>query len=410
MTFFAPSSFAGKGKPISLPQCGACGLYRGCKSPKMPFTGSDNLNILIVGEAPGETEDEQGRQFIGKAGQCLRQLCDEAGFDINDCWLTNSIICRPPGNKLDDLQIGYCRPNLLNTIALLKPKVIILLGGSAVESLIGSEWDGDIGPMARWAGWTIPSQKYGCWVCPTYHPSFIERSNRDPLLWRTVREHLAKAYKLAKAPGNAPCCHLDELKAKVDVVTNPRQAKAWLKALARQEGILAFDYETTGLKPERPEQRIVSASFCFPGRGIENNTFACMITPEIYPYLSAVLQNTKLIKVASNLKFEERWTRQKLGHGVAGWYWDTMLAAHYLDNRPGITSVKFQAYVHFGIAGYGHWVDEEIEAKAFEVRDMGSNAMNRMDEAHPEDLLMYNGIDSFVEYMVMEKQKEAMGL
>lgn len=399
MTFFAPSSFAGKGKPIALPQCGACGLYRGCKSPKMPFTGSANLNILIVGEAPGETEDELGKQFVGKAGQCLRQLCDEAGFSLDDCWLTNSLICRPPGNKLEDQQIGYCRPNLLNTVAQLKPKVIVLLGGSAVESLIGSEWGGDVGPVSRWASYTIPSSKYRCWICPTYHPSFVERSNRDPLLWKTVREHLAQAYKLAKAPGNSPCCPLDVLKARVEVITDPPQAKQRLRALAGREGILGFDYETTGLKPERPEQRIVSSSFCLNGEG----AWACMIEPRLHKYLSAVLLNPNLKKVASNLKFEERWTRQKLGHGVAAWHWDTMLAAHYLDNRPGITSVKFQAYVYLGIGEYDHWVDEEKKAD-------GANELNRMAEANPEDMLNYNALDSLIEYMVMERQKELMGV
>jgi uracil-DNA glycosylase len=397
VTFFAPSSFAGKGKPISLPQCGACNLWRGCKSPKMPFSGPGNIPMLIVGEAPGETEDELGRQFVGKAGQCLRQLCDEAGFDLADCWLTNAAICRPEANKLEDQVIGYCRPNLLNTIAQLRPKVIVLLGGSAVESLIGSEWGGDVGPVSRWAGYTIPSSKYSCWICPTYHPSFVERSNRDPLLWKTVRGHLAQAYKLAKAPGNAPCLSLDALKARVEVITDPRQAKRF--DLVGREGILAFDYETTGLKPERPEQRIVCVSFCLNGE----DTWACMIEPRLHKYLSAVLLNPNLRKVASNLKFEERWTRQKLGHGVANWHWDTMLAAHYLDNRPGITSVKFQAYVYLGIGEYDHWVDEEKKAD-------GANDLNRMGEANVQDMLTYCALDSLIEYLVMEQQKELMGV
>ena len=108
---------------------------------------------------------------------------------------------------------------------------------------------------------------------------------------------------------------------------------------------------------------------------------------------------TKLKKIASNLKFEERWTRAKLGHGVVGWHWDTMLAAHLIDNRPHITSIKFQAFVLLGVADYSSHVEEFL-------KPIGDSDYNRVEEMNEEDLLLYNGLDSLLEFKVMKKQKE----
>jgi len=159
---------------------------------------------------------------------------------------------------------------------------------------------------------------------------------------------------------------------------------------------MAFDYETTGLKPDRPEQQIVSCSFCLDGY----ETWACRIDKKSHAALSKVLLSL-LPKIAANMKFEERWTRAKLGHGVANWDWDTMVAAHVLDNRPGITSLKFQAYVQFGIGEYDSTV-------APYLRSDSSNGLNRIREVPIQDLLLYNGLDSLIEFKLAEKQKGLM--
>src|SRR5262245_43419820 len=83
----------------TAPRCGLCGLLNKCQSPKMEVYGKGKNGILIVGEAPGANEDEQGIPFVGKAGRYLRGILH--GLDVNmrnDCWLTNSLICRPPNN------------------------------------------------------------------------------------------------------------------------------------------------------------------------------------------------------------------------------------------------------------------------------------------------------------------------
>ena len=377
-----------------LSRCGACGLARQCHSPRMPVTGSGEKKILFVAEAPGADEDQQGVQLVGDAGKLLRRVLHGIGEELDDCWKTNAVICRPPRNEIKDIYIESCRPNLLRTIAELKPTVIVLLGLSAVQSLVRTEWKREIGLLGRWVGWKIPSSCHGSWICPTYHPSYLNRMNENPVLMRMLSEHIEAAFKLERQgpPQNTP---LDALKSQVEIVLDRRAARKKMRALARKSGILAFDYETTGLKPDDPKQRIVSCAFCLDGK----ETWACMIDETMHRALSAVLRNKKLLKVASNIKFEERWTLAKLGHPVAGWDHDTMLEAHIQDNRRGITSLKFQAYVLLGIGDYESSVAPFLKAQ-------GGNGLNRIRGLPPEELLLYNGLDARLEYEVMKIQRQ----
>jgi hypothetical protein len=95
------------------PRCGACGLFKTCNSPKMPVDGRGRAGILVIGEAPGREEDEQGRPFVGATGQLLRDTMEELGVDLRqDCWLYNSIICFPGDTRIktpSPVEIGYRR-------------------------------------------------------------------------------------------------------------------------------------------------------------------------------------------------------------------------------------------------------------------------------------------------------------
>lgn len=362
----------------------------------MPPTGEGRVPILFVGEAPGEEEDRQGEQFVGTAGQLLRKDLRKAGIDLDDCWKTNAAACRPPKNEISDVHIESCRPLVMKAIQELKPKVIVLLGGSAVKSVIGPEWAKQVGPLGRWVGWAIPSGTYNAWLCPTYHPSYLSRLGENETLTAIFVSHLKQA--LACVKREPPILKVEDLQNKVECVTRASDFRMRLLDLSRRSGYLAFDYETTGLKPDRKEQRIVSAAFCLDGK----ETFAGMVDPSLYGPLSKVLRNKNLKKIASNLKYEERWTRAKLGHGVASWFWDTMIAAHYLDNRRGITSVKFQSYVLLGVPDYDVSVEQFLAAKY-------SNDINNIDQVAPKDLLLYNGMDALLEFLVMMKQREQVG-
>jgi len=220
----------------------------------------------------------------------------------------------------------------------------------------------------------------------------------DKITQLDFKRDLKTAFRLDGRP--LPKLHsMQDLKSQVEIVMDGKEAVKRLNDLAAGRGILAFDYETTGLKPDRSEHRIVSCSFCFEGRG----AWACMIGEEQLEPLSRVLFNRDLLKVASNMKFEERWTRRVFGRGVASWYWDTMLAAHCLDNRPGICSIKFQAFIRLGVGGWEQGVADYLKAKH-------ANDTNRIDRVSRKELLIYNALDSLLEFKVMQHQRREMGL
>lgn len=400
--FFAASTLAQSEAPVpSAPRCGACGLYKLCLSPKMPVTGEGRRKVLILGEAPGKTEDEQNVQLVGESGQVLRKALRKLGVDLDrDCWKTNALICRPPKNATPtDAEVGHCRPNLIKTLAQLQPELIIPLGGIAVKSLLGHLWREDVGPLSRWAGFQIPHQALNAWICPTYHPAYILRLRDadDPAaLW--WRRHLAAAFELEGRPWPDG---LPDYAGSVRRVYCPAQAADYLDKMADAGGLLAFDYETNCLKPDNPQARILSASVCWRGQ----RTIA-------YPWAGAAIDATSRLlrspapKVAANMKFEERWTLAKLGHGVRNWAWDTVLAAHVLDNRKGIVGLKFQALAWLGADSYDAHIRDYLAAD----EDSGNALNTAAQQISIEDLLLYNGLDSLLEYEVALRQADALGV
>lgn len=386
--FFASSTIQKSAPNSLLPKCGACGLFKKCESPKMEFYGDGRKGILIVGDAPGETEDEEGRPFVGKAGNYLRDALDEIGIDLDkDCWSTNSIICHPKGTPTPE-QVGYCRPNLRNTVELLSPKIIIPLGRAALSSVVAPYWQ-DVGQMARWTGWQIPLEDH--WVCPTYHPNFLFMMKND-LLGKLFSQDLEAAIGLLHSPSQVL-----GLKGVVQRLYDVAQVEEALDILQQDSDWVAFDYETNCLKPEYSGAKIFSASVSNGKRTIA------------YPWAGAAIKATgeflrseKTRKIASNLKFEERWTRKTFGHGIRRWGWDTMIAAHVLDSREGITSLKFQSFVKLGIAKYNTNIEPYLTSDK-------NGRFNRIHEIAVSDLLLYNGLDSLLEYKLAMNQRKEMG-
>lgn len=388
--FFSPTQFSSRRHTGTVAKCGACGLYKTCSSPKMPVYGHGRAGVLVVGEAPGATEDRKGRPFVGDAGETLRRMLKSIGVSLDkDAWTTNAVICRPPDNqKPDAKKIDHCLPNLHNTIRELQPNVVIPLGKVPLDAILRGKWLGKVDEVSRWVGWQIPHEDY--WICPTYHPSFVMRSH-DDLLERLVTEHLEEAFAIHTRPPKQP-----NWKELIRVELDPEKASAELDRMARRGRPFATDYETNSLKADWKEAKLFSCAVCDGKRTIS------------FPWSPGVrdaayrLFRSKTPKIAANAKFEERWTRKEFGVGMRNWLWDTMLASHALDNRTGITSVKFQAFVRLGVPTYNDGVLPYLVS--------ARGHFNRIQEAPLRDLLFYGGMDAILEYRLAMLQMKEMGV
>lgn len=377
-----------------IPKCGACGLFKKCNSPKMVPHGKGKKNILIVGDSPGAEEDKKGRPFVGEAGQKLRKTLAKYNIDMDrDCIVTDGLICRKSGTKQEiHERVGHCRPNILKTIAATEPETIILLGDIAIQSLIGHLWKEDTGSMGTWTGWQIPSQKFNAWICPTWHPAYVQQNN-NPVVEMYWQRHIKEALSLEGSPWQT----VPDYTKDVDVLYDDDAAVSWIERFTKSKRPVAFDYETDRLKPDHPESQIICCSLsdgtstvAFPWQGKSIKAMKAFLKSDVP-------------KVASNMKFEDRWTRAILGISVRNWDKDTMLLAHTLDNRHMITSIKFQSFVRLGMPSYTDAVHPYLGSK-----DRGANTPNRIKECPLQDLLLYNGLDSLLEWKVAKLQRKEL--
>jgi hypothetical protein len=123
------------------------------------------------------------------------------------------------------------------------------------------------------------------------------------------------------------------------------------------------------------------------------------------PFIS-LLQDKMILKCGHNIKFEQAWSEVILGTNVEGWHWDSMLAAHILDNRPNITGLKFQTYVNFGVADYASEVSPWL--KSGDKDGNGKNTVEELvsTESGRDKLLRYCAYDSIYEYRLQAMQRQ----
>jgi len=143
--------------------CPLCKLARTRKNA-VPGEGQLAAKIMFIGEAPGSSEDEKGRPFVGAAGRILDNTLKKVGIERSQVFITNIVKCRPPNNRVPEAdEVAACKPYLDRQIALIKPKVICILGKTAYSSLLGgSSITASRGKMVERAG-----QKYFL----TFHPA-----------------------------------------------------------------------------------------------------------------------------------------------------------------------------------------------------------------------------------------------
>ena len=134
--------------------------------------GNPTARIMIIGEAPGASEDSLGKPFVGRSGKVLDHLLESIGFNVNkDVFICNVVKCRPPENRRPTkAELHSCSPWLNQQILLVDPLIIVLAGATAVESVLGIK--GGITTLrGKWQNWN------GRLVMPLFHPSYLLRNS-----------------------------------------------------------------------------------------------------------------------------------------------------------------------------------------------------------------------------------------
>lgn len=136
--------------------------------------GNPSASLVFVGEAPGETEDQLGRPFVGKAGQKLDEMIKALGLRREDVYIANVLKSRPPGNRTPlQHEVDACGPYLRAQLEIIQPSVIVTLGGPATKLLLGTEL-GITRLRGVWASVPIGDREIP--VMPTFHPAYLLRN------------------------------------------------------------------------------------------------------------------------------------------------------------------------------------------------------------------------------------------
>jgi uracil-DNA glycosylase len=180
--------------------CQACDLWK--RGTQTVFgEGAPNAKIMFVGEQPGDQEDLEGRPFVGPAGKLLDRALEDAGIDRKKVYVTNAVkhfSWEPRGKrrihkKPNAVEIAACRPWLDAEIAALRPKIIVLLGATAAQSLLGRDFR-----VTQHRGEFLQSE-LASYVMATVHPSSILRAPDELARHDAMKQFIADLKKIARA-------------------------------------------------------------------------------------------------------------------------------------------------------------------------------------------------------------------
>ena len=172
----------------SIENCNKCKL---CKTRlNIVFgTGNKQADIMLIGEGPGADEDRQGIPFVGRAGKLMDKAFEGLGIEREKVYIANIVKCRPPANRVpEDDEATACLDYLRNQVILVRPKIIVLLGSTALKNILGKEYN----ITASRGNWI---EKKGILYMPTWHPAALLRDeNKKIEFWKDLKE-VSRKYK-----------------------------------------------------------------------------------------------------------------------------------------------------------------------------------------------------------------------
>ena len=308
--------------------------------------GEGNLNseIMIIGEAPGETEVTLKRPFVGRSGQLLTETLKKVGIDRSMCYITNAVLCHPLQNRTPTKEeINNCRERLVRTITKVQPKIIISLGGCALYSILKKNVS-----IEKMRGKVVHSDEFKCGVIFTYHPAAVLR---DPYKYKPFYEDLSLVSKVLNESYKS---HIDE--KNYIVLDDISKVMCLFNDIVKEKEV-AIDIETTGLDPWK--DKIVSIAFSYrkgeafwlPTYFYERKKFWNELEwKDIVDAMKEIFNKGDIKFIVHNESFEYKFLKVQLDIELNS-YFDTLLAHHLLDENSSHV-LKILAVRYSDVFGY----------------------------------------------------------
>lgn len=178
----------------SCKTCTACELHKG-RTQSVFGSGSTKSKIMIIGEGPGQEEDEQGLPFVGRSGKLLTKILEAVGIDREkDVYIANTVKCRPPNNRTPSKEeIETCKDYLVSQMLHIQPRILILLGTPAIQTVLNTKT-----PITqlrgKWVKKPVAYMEDLLYIMPMFHPAYLLRNPSKEvgapkwLTWQDIQE------------------------------------------------------------------------------------------------------------------------------------------------------------------------------------------------------------------------------
>ena len=355
----------------------------------MEATGSEHPIVYILGGSPEKSEDEQGKQFVGKSGQVLR-------FRIPKDWIpdirfNNAVNCRPPDNRTPtDIELTACSPRIDRDIEKTKPKAIFGFGAIPLSRMLQQS------SIGIWRGRRVPIQvgEHSCWYYPMLHPSYLLHKRKftpRSLDEYGCDEEFAFALDIKKALSEVenlsqPIIHSPEqAQADIEIVNDVGRAVELVKEISNDISV-GVDIETDRLRPYNKGAKILSIGFSG-----KSHTFSFALDhsqaswsdkerKKLDEVIESFLYDSQCRKIAHHLPFEMEWFAFFYGKSCLyeGRWEDSESQAYILDVRRGGLSLDFLCLQYFGL----------------NLKAISSLDRKNLDKTPLQQVLKYNAIDA----------------
>ncbi len=386
MPLFASAKLT-KSLPV-VPLCGTCKADRSCRHPKQTWPGKPAKVVFVVDKAG---DDAPNALLDGQFGR-LGTVCSRVGVTLDAYPKVPAAACPGASNEA----WRHCQPLVASELARLNPEVVIPYGPRATQSVIGRYWQTPAELYDRWYGAVIPCRDLNAWICPVGLMGEYKRMLDVSSMFEY--QQLRDAMRISGRPWPDGCVPLE---SRIRQIYDPQEINAELDKITQTAQIVAFDYETTGRKPEWDTQIIVSMAVAYTA-GDELHCISFPVYADTHDAIRRFLASD-IRKIAANMKFEDRWSRSKLGVQVRRWWWDTMQAAHWENPNSGVTGLKFQAFAKLGVPYFAGDVESYFESETNSQR-------NKILSVPWPKLLTYNGMDAIVELLLASQQMVENGI